>query len=257
MSDFVDGDTGSESVGLIRISEPRSVNALVSDDVLTFAARGITLVYGENGSGTSGYARILKKVTRSRHNGDVLSNVFSAPAQQSARLTVCLGEQETELAWPADNPDYMKRVSFYDSDCAARYIFTDTEVVYRPSLIALLDELVGLSSRVRQVLEERRRARTSEVSTLPSPPPTTRAAAFVDTLSAQTVSLDIDLASELPTDVDERLATLRARISNLESGDSGRMLVDLHQLLDALDYAKRHIAEVREMLSDASYLGCE
>ena len=130
---------GDQPVFVLGISEPRSVNALTWSDGLQFAREGVTVVYGQNGSGKSGYARILKKVTRARHDTDVLTNVFEAPADQSARVKVACGDAEADLHWPIDRPDFLSRVSFYDRHCAMQYISTDTEVAYRPGALTLLD----------------------------------------------------------------------------------------------------------------------
>ena len=43
-----------------------NVNALQSGQRLTFCKEGLTVVYGDNGSGKSGYVRILKNACRSR-----------------------------------------------------------------------------------------------------------------------------------------------------------------------------------------------
>ena len=249
-ADFSGGVDGQEPVGLVAIADPKSVNALTWSNGLAFAPHGITLVYGENGSGKSGYARILKKVTRARHSTDVLTNVFEAPAEQSARLTVSLGSDESELTWPTDHPDFLSRVSFYDRDCATRYISAETEVAYRPGAIALLDDLVGLSGRVRGQLEARRPDRLNDLTDLPLLPPGSPAAAFAASLSADTTALEIDLASEIPADVDERLAALRGRIANLESDDSDKKRLTLTQVLGGLTELANHITRTRETLSD-------
>ena len=249
-ADFSGGVDGQEPVRLVAIADPKSVNALTWSNGLAFAPHGITLVYGENGSGKSGYARILKKVTRARHSTDVLTNVFEAPAEQSARLTVSLGSDKAELTWPSDHPDFLSRVSFYDRDCATRYVSTETEVAYRPGAIALLDDLVGLSGRVRGQLEARRPDRSNDLTDLPLLPPGSPAAAFVASLSADTTALQIDLASEIPADVDERLAALRGRIANLESDDSDKKRSALTQVLGGLTELANHITRTRETLSD-------
>ena len=63
-------------VRLTSVAEPAHVNALSSSVPLTFLEDGITIVYGDNGSGKSGYARLLKRIARSRHNETVLTDVF-------------------------------------------------------------------------------------------------------------------------------------------------------------------------------------
>ncbi len=250
VADLLTDGGGRGPVQLSAISEPAGVNALTWSDGIDFAPTGLTVVYGENGSGKSGYARILKRVTRARHEVEVLSNVFEVPSEQSAHLTVTVGPSEQVLAWPSDNPDFLSRVSFYDSDCAQRYVSTDTEVAYRPSSIALLDDLVANAARVRRVLEERRSSRSIALPELPSLPAGTRAAEFVASISASTTSLEIDLAAELPAGVDDRLAELRGRIANLAAADSSKRTEDLSGRVSAVRELRVHIGQAREILSD-------
>ncbi|WP_419845520.1 AAA family ATPase [Candidatus Poriferisocius sp.] len=250
VSDFLSISRGSEQVKIARIAEPKAVNALTWPDGLNFAPNGITLVYGENGSGKSGYARVLKKVTRARHDMDILTNVFEAPAEQSALLTVSIDSSEETLAWPSDRLDFLSRVSFYDSECAKHYISTETEVAYRPSSIALLNELVIVANRVRVELQKRRDGCTTSMAGLPSVPLETQAAEFVASISASTTALDINLASELPIDIDDHLASLRNRIANLTSADLAKQRSNLNQLLSAITSLLDHITQTHKILSD-------
>ena len=64
------------------------VNALASDQALTFHAGGLTIVYGNNGSGKSGFVRVLKNACRSRdYKTSILRNVNATnDVPQSARI---------------------------------------------------------------------------------------------------------------------------------------------------------------------------
>ncbi len=42
------------------MTEIAGVNALVGDQELSFGAEDMTIIYGDNGSGKSGYCRVLK-----------------------------------------------------------------------------------------------------------------------------------------------------------------------------------------------------
>ena len=53
-------------VAITGLRDPVGVNALASDQGLTFAASGLTIIYGDNGSGKSGFVRVLKSACRSR-----------------------------------------------------------------------------------------------------------------------------------------------------------------------------------------------
>jgi len=87
-------------VRILSISEVKNVNAICSDTPLTFADTGLTVIYGENGSGKSGYARILKTVCRSKERPEILPNAFShANSPPSAKINYKVGNTEITLGW--------------------------------------------------------------------------------------------------------------------------------------------------------------
>jgi hypothetical protein len=58
-------------VHLRQMHSVRHVNALAADQRLTLHRVGLTIIYGDNGSGKSGYARVLKRACRARVVGRV------------------------------------------------------------------------------------------------------------------------------------------------------------------------------------------
>lgn len=69
------------------------VNALAGKQTLTFEPAGLTIVFGNNATGKSGYARILKKACRARSDEDVLPNVYedSVDDPASGKITYNVG----------------------------------------------------------------------------------------------------------------------------------------------------------------------
>ena len=71
----------TNSVTLSGMRNISGVNHLAPGQNLTFSAAGLTIVYGANGSGKSGYARILKRICRTRNPGaEILTNIYETPA---------------------------------------------------------------------------------------------------------------------------------------------------------------------------------
>ncbi len=107
-------------VRLISIADPEHVNALSSKNPLTIGVTGLTIIYGDNASGKSGYARLLKRIAQARHQEEVLTDVFrdNGLEKPTAVVTVQIGEDTTSQAWPESSIPELKHMRFYDEACS-------------------------------------------------------------------------------------------------------------------------------------------
>src|SRR2546425_5264044 len=71
----ISAPAASVPVSLVALTHHNGVNALAAEQTLTFGP-GLTVVYGENAAGKSGYTRILKRACRSRYVENILGNVL-------------------------------------------------------------------------------------------------------------------------------------------------------------------------------------
>ncbi len=111
-------------VFLESISDVEGVNNLAENQELKFALSGLTVVYGDNGAGKSGYTRILKNACRARHRATVLPNVFSSgqTAQISALLKYSKGQSNgNEFDWQNSDTVHpeLANISVFDRECAS------------------------------------------------------------------------------------------------------------------------------------------
>lgn len=131
-----------------------NVNALASDARLDLEPSGITMVYGDNGSGKSGYVRILKRVCRARSTpSPVLPNVMATDTgRTSAEIEYQVGGSVHIRHWDTHdaNLDDLGAVSVFDRDCAAVYVVSENEVAYRPLGLDLLDSLASAARTLRR-----------------------------------------------------------------------------------------------------------
>jgi hypothetical protein len=73
---------------LCSIGNVKGINALAPRNPLDFGPDNMTVVYGGNGSGKSGYVRILKHACGARNPGTLHPNVFMADGSpQAADIT--------------------------------------------------------------------------------------------------------------------------------------------------------------------------
>jgi energy-coupling factor transporter ATP-binding protein EcfA2 len=136
-------DIGPRAV-LASIGPLQNIDRLAKDQQLRFAPRGVTLIFGENGSGKSGYARIAKRLCRSLSIDELKGDVFKAKPNgpMQVKLRFQLGDAAiTELDWAPDTkpPGALKQISVFDSRNARLYVDQQNRIAYLPVEIAVLE----------------------------------------------------------------------------------------------------------------------
>src|SRR4030088_1786938 len=91
---------GNAPVSLLSIFHNRGVNALAEDQTLRFGPN-LTVVYGDNAAGKSGYIRILKSACRARGQEQILGNVTSGttPLSPVVSIKYGVGAEEKPREW--------------------------------------------------------------------------------------------------------------------------------------------------------------
>lgn len=241
-----------EQVDLAAVADLRGVNALVDGQRLSFAAAGITVIYGDNGSGKSGYARLIKAMVKARHRSGILPNVFEdSPDEPSGVLHYRVGGTAQTLSFPSAPPQELLKMSFYDEHCGDEYLTKESTISYRPSALTLLDGLIRVCDEARSDIAAR--IKSNEAKALdPNLHPTTTAGAFLATLTAATTETQIEAATTLAAGTNERLADVLQEEARLAATDPqkerSRLTTlatqvktlgdDLARLLDALGAEK-------------------
>ncbi|NEA30206.1 AAA family ATPase [Streptomyces sp. SID13031] len=209
-------------VRLAWVTNVRGVNDLAEGQTLTFGEHGLTVVYGFNGSGKSGYARLLRRGVSARVGIEVLGNVFGTgtqPPQEASIDYADLNGKSGTWTWGSTASGSLAQVRFYDRDCGQAYVTVASEISYRPSALVLLEWLVAICDKVAAELDARLIANNNERASLPPMPAGTSAAAFLGSLSAQTADAEIVAATTVPTGFSERVALLVREFARLEASD--------------------------------------
>lgn len=97
VADLSGTDASVEPITLDSLTHVDGVNALIPGQSLSFGESGLTIIYGDNGSGKSGYARLLRQAVTARSSKHpVIGNVFDPDSTSpAASLTFRVGSQPT------------------------------------------------------------------------------------------------------------------------------------------------------------------
>ena len=149
----------TERTLLCSIGPVQNVDRLAKDQTLSFAVNGITLIYGDNGSGKSGYSRITKKLCRSLTVDPLRGNVFEEDARKPAEVLVRYKTDKeiktTDESWIDGNPPpkAVANVSVFDSKNARLYVDKDNEIQYLPPAIEMMEHYSSLLQKLAEQVE--------------------------------------------------------------------------------------------------------
>lgn len=151
-------------VKLLGIKDLSNINAIANGSGIPVAAEGLTVIYGENGAGKSGYSRLLKHACRARDKREpILPDARlepSATVNSSAKFHVVIDGVESDLEWMAGKtpPEPLSEISIFDSYCARAYIDNHGDFAFKPYGLDILENLVKLCARIKERATEEKNA---------------------------------------------------------------------------------------------------
>lgn len=238
--------TQAEPVQLVAVKKLANVNRLAPGQELTFEENGLTVVYGHNGSGKSGYARVISSMVGARHQKKILPDVFANDSGKPSGEVVFSvgGDERSALLGQSPDPD-LKRIAFYDEHCGNSYLTTEAEISYRPSAVKLLEELADVCTGVSQVIEAWKQE-IKQPGLLPQVHSDGSAEAFLRNLSASTTDDAVEAAIQCPRDAAEQLEKQRKTVARLRVSDPTQEKAQLVETSKALTMIADHLETLDE-----------
>ncbi len=250
------------------IRNVRNVNRLIPSASLQFAANGLTIVYGRNGSGKSGFVRILRTACRTRCDNPaklkVLADVYgSERGPQEAEIIVGVQQVETVIPWSSEGvaSEELQQAAVFDSSAAELYVDGGSEIKFLPFGLGLPHQLNELCLTLKARLDGEREpiVRQLQVAAVTfETPRTTSAQVFYSRLSGETTDVEIDEAADFTEDdkaqlehVSGVLAASTATAADVRAlaTSVGGIAVDCRKITVAL--SDEALAEYRNLKSQA------
>lgn len=141
----------NKTIQLTKLSEITGVNKLAEGQELNFSPN-ITVIYGNNGAGKTGYSRVLKS-QGSSYDPDttILHNVHQDEIPKSAKIEFTVDGEAQELIWDgATVNENLSNISVFNSNCVHVSLNSGRELLVSPQGFHLfqlvMTELSNLSS---------------------------------------------------------------------------------------------------------------
>ena len=178
-----------DPVILAGISNVENANRLAGGQYMPFALNGITLIYGHNGSGKTGYARILKQVCRARRDKyePMRGNVYEAASGAArAKISYVIGKAPREFNWEEGKQGVvdLSRISVFDAATEPLYADRQNEIEFLPFGLDVLPALGAACERFQERLRDEIDALTRSCSV---PLPTQIAGTAADVLTRRLI----------------------------------------------------------------------
>ncbi len=153
------GTVADIQIKIAALKNLRHVNAIAEKQRLPFSLKGLTLIYGDNGSGKSWYARVLKCACRARDQSELIHPNAFLPHDQTgnaeATFEIQVNGTPDEVAWvngkPA--PEILSSMAVFDSRCARSYLDEEGDFAYVPYGLDILEELAGACTKLKRMIE--------------------------------------------------------------------------------------------------------
>ena len=228
LEDAADGVPTEEPLALARISDVENVNALARKQEIEFNP-GLTVLFGENGAGKTGYVRVLKTAASVRNAEPILPNVRKQDAgPPSASISYRLGANQETHAWRGgQGARPLTRIDVFDSRGLLLHVDEELTYVYTPGDVALFRIAHDAIEAVRGHFEKDRDTRRPQGN--PFLPRFSREAPFyskIEALGPSTNLAELQTLAEVSAEEEEQLPALRDTVEALR----GRGTADRLQL---------------------------
>lgn len=218
---------------LLGVRDLQGINALDPSARLDFGDCDITVVYGPNGCGKSGFARLLKLATGSRKHAPILQDINSTTeVAQQATFEISENGNSSVQTWTAISGPLakLKQVHVYDSTVAKSYLIDKEEATYEPRRLRFLSALSDVCDLVRDELREREERLVCKLPAFPSDLSQSQYATLVRALKVSETHESFKKKIAKKDDHDDRRKLLQdtvkttdpsARLSQISSAVSG------------------------------------
>lgn len=245
---FSQGAAGT--LRLCSISDVEGINALAPKKPLEFGKGNLTVIYGSNGSGKSGYVRLLKHVCGARETGALYCNVFKP---DSTVQKACISFEQDGIPkthiWPEQGiSDELNCVDIFDNSFGKVFVSFEDEVSYEPPVLSFFSSLIVACEKVASALALETNRYQSKKPNIPADKKETPEGIWYENnINAKTTHQDIDENCVFSSIDDTEMQTLQQRLAEQSPAEKAKQLRNQKQHIDTLiKDAKKYLGQLSD-----------
>ncbi len=241
-----EGERGQVELRAIR--DLRNINCLAPGQELKLEC-GLNGVFGDNGSGKSGYGRLVRRVTRSGEPEEILRDVFdpgAADGPQTAQFDIAVDgmEQSVAVNLATDPNRTLSAMAAFDASRARLFLTKPNVIEHVPRSLRVLRALSQAQDELAATLRERVQQRPEAIPAPPEIDPNTPAGKELGQIDASSdLAALIGLIDPNPTE--------RARLEELELAAAAIRTDQSRQLESAARMLATNARSAAQRLIDA------
>lgn len=203
-ADQIPAPVGNDvNIKLHQIKNLKYVNAIAENQVLPINPKGLTVIYGDNGSGKSGYSRVLKTACRARDQSEIIyPNANIAPEESEnakAEFSIEVDGQIQDFSWEngKTSPPELSSLAIFDSRCARAYLDNEDDFSYVPYGLDVFSGLAKTYNQIKALVEAEHSQNSVDLSSYAHLNSDTEVGKLIASLSYKTKLEQIDALANL------------------------------------------------------------
>jgi len=190
-------------VELLAIKNMRHVNAIAENQRLSFSPYGMTVIYGDNGSGKSGYSRVFKRACRARDPMEAIHPNAALPASQTGKaeavFEIKIDGSAQDAHWSDGKapPAALSSFAIFDSHCARAYLDSEDDFSYVPYGLDVFERLAKVCKHLKTAIETEHAQSAADLTAFAPLHGETAVGKLISGLSARTTQAQIEALATL------------------------------------------------------------
>jgi energy-coupling factor transporter ATP-binding protein EcfA2 len=245
-----------EMITLKTIRDLKNVNCIAEGQCLEFSNTGMTVIYGGNGSGKSGYTRVLKHACRARgQKEDIYPNANKPPTKDSipeATIEIELNGNHKIYKWShnSEPPQELSAIAVFDSQCARAYITSELEVAFLPYGLDVVENLANVVlSKLSSMLDKEIKSIIIDLKPFDHLRGETKVGDIISSLSDKSDQQKIKILGTLTIAEEGRIKDLEKVLSEADPGAKAK---ELRRLVERIRTLQGKLNAACEAVGDSA-----